>query len=170
MSVPTGAIIAATAGASAAAAAAARMKKEEEEMTGYQNSDLEGWEFKILRANTAKFKNHRFIQEVCQQEAKAGWEMVEKFDNYRIRFKRRTDQRKNDQFLDSDPYRTYVGISSGALGATITGAVLLGVMILLAVVFMIKSGADFPQFMILIVAGLILVIGVVVAIVKNRNG
>ena len=96
--------------------------------------------------------------------------MVEKFDNYRIRFKRRTDQRKNDQFLDSDPYRTYVGISSGALGATITGAVLLGVMILLAVVFMIKSGADFPQFMILIVAGLILVIGVVVAIVKNRNG
>jgi hypothetical protein len=112
-------------GAAAAAAAAAehrrRMQEEEERMTGYNTNELDGWEFKILRANVRKFKNPQVIRQVCDEEAKAGWEMVEKFDDYRIRFKRRTDKRANDQYLGSDPYRTQVGVSEGQIVAIVLG-------------------------------------------------
>lgn len=169
MSVPTGAIFAATAGAGAAAAAAARMRKEEEDMTGYNNNDLDGWEFKIVRANTAKFKTHQAIQAVCNDEAKAGWEMVEKFDNYRIRFKRRVDQRKNDQFLDVDPYRTYVGISQGQLAAVIIGVVLMVVLILVGVLLTVKTGFTPQGSMILVILGAILIAGVVALILRRSS-
>ena len=51
----------ASAGAAAAAAAAARLRaihEEEERLTEYSPQDLaQGWEFKILRANTAAFRD-----------------------------------------------------------------------------------------------------------------
>lgn len=111
-------------GAAAAAAAAEhrrRMQEEEERMTGYNANEMDGWEFKIVRANTRKFKQAQVIRQVCEEEAKAGWEMVEKFDDYRIRFKRRTDKRANDQYLSIDPYRTQVGVSEGQIAAIIFG-------------------------------------------------
>jgi hypothetical protein len=136
----TAAVTAATTGAAvAAAAAAARLKEEEENMTAYGKDDLEGWEFKILRANTRYFKEYKKFQMVCEQEAKAGWEMVEKFDDSRIRFKRRIDKRSNDRHLEIDPYRTNVGISSGTLGAVITGSILAAVGIALVLVFLFEN-------------------------------
>ncbi len=127
---------AAGAAAAAAAARAARLKREQEEedMTRYSNDDLEGWEFKIVRANTRRFKDYREVQRVCQDEAKVGWEMVEKFDDSRIRFKRRIEHRANDHLLDGDPYRTQVGIGQGAIVALVLViiGVLAGVAVLVA--------------------------------------
>jgi hypothetical protein len=127
----SGAIVAATAGSSAAiaaaAAAAARRRKEEEEMTNYNSDDLDGWEFKIVRANTRKFKTVEAVQKLCQEEARAGWELVEKFDDTRIRFKRRIEKRSGDRHLTFDPYRTHVGSSGAAVAiGVVVGTLLLG--------------------------------------------
>jgi hypothetical protein len=139
----SGAIVGATAGATAAshaAAAAARMREEEEELTVYNKDDMDGWEFKIIRSYQTYFKKPENLKKVCQEEAKAGWEMVEKFDDYRVRFKRRTDKRQSDSFLQGiDPYRTQVGWSSGRLVATILGTIFLSIGVILAIVFYFKS-------------------------------
>lgn len=118
--VPTGG---AAAGAAAAAAAARRMREEEEDMTGYNKDDLDGWEFKIVRANTGKFKTREAVQQLCNEEAKAGWEMVEKFDNQRIRFKRRVEKRAGDRNLTIDAYRTNIGVTEGQIVAIVLGIV-----------------------------------------------
>ncbi len=123
----------AAAGAAAAAAAAqARIREEEEHtLTTYDNRDLDGWEFKIVRSAT-RIKGDRFKQ-LCNEEALSGWELVEKFDDYRIRFKRRVECRHNDSSRELDPYRTQFGISE-------TRAVLLGVLgvfLIIGIVFAI---------------------------------
>lgn len=118
----------AAAGAVAAAAAAAalrRMQEEEERLTEYNKDDLNGWEFKIVRANTRKFKNPEAVRQLCAEEAKAGWEMIEKFDDTRIRFKRPIGKRAGDQFLDVDPYRTHIGITEGQTVVIVLGVLLL---------------------------------------------
>ena len=118
------------AGAAAAAAAAKRrrmMRAEEETMTNYNSQDMDGWEFKIVRASTNRFKNPETLKQVCAEEAKSGWEMVEKFDDQRIRFKRRIDRRSMDQHAAIDPYRTNIGITEGQ-----TVLVVLGILTLLA--------------------------------------
>jgi len=136
----SGAIIAATSGATAAtvaAAAAARQRQEEEDMTKYNAEDLDGWEFKILRSATGRFKNYQKLQQICREEARAGWEMVEKFDDNRVRFKRRIERRSGDQGLPTNPYRTSVGMQGGAMAAILAGVVFviagLGLLIAFAV-------------------------------------
>jgi len=121
---------------SAAAAAYRRMLAEEEKMTAYNSDDLEGWEFKIVRSNTSKFKKYEVVKQICDEESRAGWELVEKFDNNRLRFKRRVEKRADDQYLDTDPYRTQVGIGGGQVGALIAGAILLTAGVVLFVVMM----------------------------------
>lgn len=81
----------------------------------YDRDDLEGWEFKIMRSMFGKFKKYEYVQELCKQEAQAGWELVEKFDDQRIRFKRRIENRKRDAGLGFDPYRTTLGASEGKM-------------------------------------------------------
>jgi hypothetical protein len=45
-------------GATVAAAKKRRLlEKEEQEMTGYGTQDMEGWEFKIVRSLSPRFKN-----------------------------------------------------------------------------------------------------------------
>ena len=63
-------------------------------MTGYRAEDLEGWEFKIVRSTLERFSNYEAEQKLCQEEAQSGWEMIEKYDNGRIRFKRRIEESK----------------------------------------------------------------------------
>jgi hypothetical protein len=94
-----------------AALAAARRRREEEEekMIGYNPSDLEGWEFKIVRSHYGKFGKSEIINRVVSEEAQNGWELLEKLDDCRIRFKRRTDKRSLDSGGDIDPYRTSFG-------------------------------------------------------------
>nr|MBN2276670.1 hypothetical protein [candidate division Zixibacteria bacterium] len=120
----TGGGTAASMAAIIAAREAARKRQEEEDMTGYDKDDMDGWEFKIVRSATGKFKKYEEVRKVCDEEAKAGWELLEKFDDYRIRFKRRVEKRAGDQFLNADPYRTNTGLSSNVLGLTIAGIII----------------------------------------------
>ena len=99
-----------------------KLRKEEEQMTRYSGEELEGWEFKIVRASTRKFKHPEAVRRLCEEEARSGWEMLEKFDDYRIRFKRRAERRGEDR-PGSDPYRTQIGITGNMLEISIAGGV-----------------------------------------------
>ena len=104
----------------AAAVARLRMQQEEEEMTPYQPQDLAGdWEFKILRSVSGSFRKPAKLREALEEESKAGWTLVEKFDNTRLRLKRPASARSGDGALGFDPYRTNFGMSDGRFVATL---------------------------------------------------
>jgi hypothetical protein len=114
------------------------MEREEEEMTGYTREELEGdWEFKIVRAETPVFRKREVLERLLEREAVAGWTMVEKLDNNRVRFKRLRSARAGDDHLPAgvDPYRTqYGGPLSGYVWVAVGLLVLLvGALVLLAV-------------------------------------
>ena len=111
--------------AAVAAAIIQRQREEEETMTPYNPADLaDDWEFKILRSTTGAFKDPAVLKRALEEEARAGWVLVEKFDNGRVRLKRPADARKNDEMLDFDPYRTTFGMSETRM-----------VLIILAIIF-----------------------------------
>jgi hypothetical protein len=117
-------------GGAVAAAAAARKKEqeEEEEMTEYRQDDLEkGYEFKIVRSATGAFKKPPTLRQVVEEEARAGWTLLEKFDNDRLRFKRPISAREKDAALPDgvDPYRTTYGMSEGMMVFLIVGSIVL---------------------------------------------
>jgi hypothetical protein len=127
-----------SAGASASAAAAAeqqrRRREEEEEMTPYSPTELaQDWEFKIVRSAMGSFRHPAYLQKVLDDEARAGWVLVEKFDNSRIRLKRPAKARERDGKLDYDPYRTDAGVSQG----TIALAIVVGALAFVATMFLI---------------------------------
>ncbi|MGI6362201.1 MAG: hypothetical protein ACOX21_00140 [Bacillota bacterium] len=76
------------------------------------------------------------MPELCAEEAENGWELVEKFDHNRIRFKRPIAKRANDHMAIIDPYRTRIGMSEGALAAVVVGVILF---IFFFVVLLIES-------------------------------
>ena len=130
--------------AAAAAAAAARraMEEEEESMTPYSREELaEDWEFKIVRSNTGVFGKPATFERLIEEEARAGWQLVEKFDNSRVRFKRRATARKHDAQLppDVDPYRTHFGMSEGAFVLVLLGSIFGALGLVLAVVFALEQ-------------------------------
>jgi hypothetical protein len=113
-------------GSAAAAAAAQQLLAEEEEMTNYSARDLSGdWEFKIVRANTGVFRNPAELDKLVKEEALAGWILLEKFDNTRVRFKRPVSARSNDYQLPQgfDPYRTQYGMSPWLFALILTGVI-----------------------------------------------
>src|SRR5216110_1722788 len=121
-----------SAGASAAAAAEEqrRMAEEEEEMTAYRPDELaQDWEFKIIRSQMGSFGNAEWLRRTLEEEARAGWTLVEKFDNTRVRLKRPVSARERDGKLGLDPYRIYIGPTPAAVGLIVVGIV-LGVMLL----------------------------------------
>ena len=69
-------------------------------------------EFKILQSQTPMFGDPDKLRAVLSEEARAGWDLVEKLDNYRIKLQRETSHRDNDANLDFDAYRSTVGVSS----------------------------------------------------------
>jgi hypothetical protein len=125
---------AAGAGAAAAAAAAhqAKMREEEEKLTTYNKNDLEGWEFKIVRS-AGRIRGEKFSQ-LCSEEAQNGWELLEKFDDYRVRFKRSVEWRAKTQSSEIDPYRTNFGLTDLKLVAIVLGAVFGTMAVILALV------------------------------------
>ncbi len=90
------------------------MHEEEETMTAYTEEDLQkGWEFKIVRAvNGRAFRKPEDLQQLIDREARADWVMLEKFDDQRVRFKRRITARWEDPKRppDVNPYATHFGI------------------------------------------------------------
>jgi hypothetical protein len=108
--------------------------QEEEEMTDYHRNDLDQrWEFKILRSNYGTFRNPHTLGRVLQEESIAGWTLLEKFDNQRIRLKRPISLRSNDTQLPAgyDAYRTRLGISSSYVSAGIV-VLIMGIGVLVA--------------------------------------
>jgi hypothetical protein len=130
------AISAATTGA-VVAAHQQQMMAEEERMATYTQEELaQEWEFKIVRSYGRAFRNPKALQKLLQEEAVAGWRMVEKFDDSRVRFKRPRTAREQDPFLPAgvDPYRTHYGTSGVFYAALAVGfvlAVALGLVLVL---------------------------------------
>lgn len=136
---------AASSGAAAAAAAEQhrQMCQEEEEMTHYQADELaENWEFKIVRSSMASFKKPERLRQVLEEEAQAGWVLVEKFDDSRIRLKRPAAARERDIKLDFDPYRTFVGPSQNLIALFTLGGVLGLALTVVLAVMTVKSCED----------------------------
>ncbi len=168
MSYPIGAVVGATAGA-----AAARRAREEEQMAGYNAKDLDGWEFKIVRSALGRFSSRRAIERVQREEAQSGWELVEKFDDSRVRFKRRVEKRSGDGMATIDPYRTSVGIGGDAAAGVIAGIVALVLGLGLFLFFLTTRGGDFelpiPTIGIGIAVLVVLILVIVVALRRSRR-
>jgi hypothetical protein len=118
----------------AAQKAAADNRKEEEEMTKYRAEELkDDWEFKIVRSASNAFKKPDTLRRIVEEEKMAGWELLEKFDDGRLRFKRPVSARRKDTMLPQgiDPYRTQVGWGEGMIGGTVAVVVigLMGLMV-----------------------------------------
>lgn len=149
----------------AAAAKRRREQKEEEEMTQYKTSDLDGWEFKIVRSALGRFRNAEVIGKLISEEAQNGWEIVEKFDDYRIRFKRRIDKRTLYSGGNIDPYRTNYGIGNAVMPLiAVSVAVLLGLIMYL---FDAKSKGD-ASVLPMIALGVIVLFVVVMIVVRRK--
>ena len=137
-----GAIAATTAATSAARHRQILLEREEEEMTTYTQDDLSNdWEFKIVRSSTAAFRKPKELNKLIEEEAGAGWIMLEKLDDSRIRFKRPRRARAQDGYLPDgvDPYRTHYGSPTRY---TMTVLLMVGATLLLVLgilVFVIAS-------------------------------
>jgi hypothetical protein len=106
-----------------------RDEEEEEEMTRYTTEDLDkNWEFKIVRSESGAFRKPEVFHNLLQEESLAGWELVEKLDNRRVRFKRPREARRRDTSLPPgyDPYRSLYG------SATRRTAILIAVALITA--------------------------------------
>ncbi|PCI73978.1 MAG: hypothetical protein COB20_15630 [SAR86 cluster bacterium] len=69
-------------------------------------------EYKTIQAQTPLFADSKQMHAMLEEEAKAGWQMLWKEDNYKIKLQRETSHRENDKNLDFDAYRSTVGVSS----------------------------------------------------------
>ncbi len=68
-------------------------------------TDTQQWEFKFLRCHRL-FSDVKFLQKAISEEAEAGWDLVEKLDDNRVRLRRPVSARENDRSREQDPYRT----------------------------------------------------------------
>lgn len=130
-------------------AAAANGWEEEETLTPYESStsmtvesqsgfsvqpkasQLVGWEFKIVRANQDLFRDPAVFQRLCEEEAQAGWMLLEKLDDRRVRFKRPAAVRDiiAPESLTHDPYRTHYG-------PTLNRTIVLGAIVYLTAILL----------------------------------
>lgn len=67
-------------------------------------------EYKILQSQTPRFSDPAKMQEALAEEAKAGWSLLEKEDNFRLKLQRHISNRENDKNLDFDAYRSTIGV------------------------------------------------------------
>jgi hypothetical protein len=123
----------------AAAQRAAQQQHEEETMTPYSSSELaEHWEFKIIRSPTGRFRDPAFLKKTLDEESRAGWMLLEKFDNQRVRLKRPASARAQVVGRGLDPYRINVGSASAGvwiglgLGLAISLLVIVGAYLFVA--------------------------------------
>ena len=108
-----------------------REEVEEENLTRYESNTSsdqhKGWEFKILRTSSGGFRGRKILHKVCSEESQAGWILLEKLDDHRLRFRRPITARDRDNQCKIDPYRTRYGIAESVETWT-TIIVLLAIM------------------------------------------
>lgn len=86
-----------------------RRRRARTQLTQYSHEDLDGgWEFKVVRGAPDAFRASPALGMLAEQESRAGWTMLEKLDDSRVRFKRLASARQQDASLppEVDPYRT----------------------------------------------------------------
>lgn len=69
-------------------------------------------EYKIIQSTTPHFAKAENLNHILAEEAQAGWALVEKFDNYKLRLQREISHRSGDKERTIDPYRVHVGPSN----------------------------------------------------------
>jgi hypothetical protein len=151
---------------------------EEVEMTNYTPGDLDNdWEFKIVRSERGAFRKPETFQRLMQEESAAGWELIEKLDDRRVRFKRRKAARSRDMSLPQgiDPYRTqFDPRASRSLVLVLVGLAAMVALAVGALVFGLDGGGNSsgaPSFLVVgnsIVIGLVFVIMLVAIIARRR--
>ena len=79
----------------------------------FKDPRLMGWEFKIVRSQQDLFRDPVVLQRLCEEESHAGWILLEKLDDRRIRFKRPIALREiiKSDMMAIDPYRSHYGAS-----------------------------------------------------------
>jgi hypothetical protein len=103
-----------------------QQEQEEEEMSAYDRKDLsEDWEFKILRS-LDEFGHPEYLRQALQEESRAGWVLVEKLDDSRVRLKRPASAKARDATLDFDAYRSYVAEGPGIRRRFVMGLLIGG--------------------------------------------
>jgi hypothetical protein len=165
----------AVAGASAAAARRRKrlQEQEEEAMTQYTDEELgEDWEFKIVRSETAAFRRPEVLRHLIEEESRAGWSLLEKLDNHRVRFKRPQSARYRDALLPEgvDPYRTQYGRPSSryAAKAGVMLALLVSGLLAFALIGLGRGGIEWGS--ITVVIGIvILALGMLVMMLRLRR-
>lgn len=107
-----------------------KRRRQQEEDRRYAVNDLEaGWEFKIVRTYIGTFRNPKMLQKLVDEEARAGWELLELFDDSRVRFKRRRSEKAKDVLLPPgiNPYRTIFRMASPSM--TVAWVILIGIVV-----------------------------------------
>jgi hypothetical protein len=145
-----------------------RLAEEEEDMARYTQDDLgDDWEFKIVRSESGAFRKPEVLRKLIEEEARAGWVMLEKFDDRRVRFKRSRSSRTRDALLPPgvDPYRTRYGAPTAQyamLASIVIGLVVAGLGLL---AFLLADGTGAPIWtgvalipFVLIMLGILLVV------------
>jgi hypothetical protein len=156
---------------------AAAAEEEEEMMAEYAQDELaDDWEFKIVRSESRAFRRPEVLQALVEEEAQAGWVLLEKLDDGRVRFKRPRRAQTRDIYLPEgvDPYRTQydTGSSQAALVVVMLG-LLMAVGLGFAMMLMMSTPLPSASIMWTLVAGIVLVamgLGfVAVAAAKRRR-
>jgi hypothetical protein len=175
MTYGSGAWIAVTAGA--AAKRRQMLLAEEEDMTQYTQDDLKNdWEFKIVRSDTPVFRKPEVLSKLIEEEAQAGWIMLEKLDDSRVRFKRSRSAHARDAYLPDgvDPYRTRYGALSAPIAVGV-GVLITGLLVLALVALRSSQAgggdAQIPWIGIstVIIPVILVVLGFVVFVMRRRK-
>lgn len=162
---------------SAALAADEARKQEEDHTMRYRPEDLAGdWEFKIVRSYSPIFRKPENLQQIREEEALSGWSLLEKLDDFRVRFKRPASAAKRDARLPAeiDPYRTQLrgGTSNLARFFMFGIALLSGVTIFILAKLTLAedpSLASSPFILIAIVTFLVILIPIAALFVRARR-
>jgi hypothetical protein len=61
------------------------------------------WEYKTVRSQKSAFRNPSVLKRLCENEAQAGWVLLEQLDDQRVRFKRAVNAETAADILNSLP-------------------------------------------------------------------
>ena len=103
-----------------------RLQQEEEELNHHTEGIMsENWEYKIVRSTTKAFKKPRNMAKALEGESLGGWDLFEKLDDGRLRMRRPSSERREDNLRPSgyDPYRIQYGMSEEGLAAAVIGGI-----------------------------------------------
>ncbi len=106
-------------------------------MSDHASADLE---FKILRSTTGAFRRRQDMEHALREEADAGWVLLEKLDDARLRLQRPRAARDRDGQCAIDAYRSYYGIGPArtALVAAVIAIPMLTLLLLGAVLLLAR--------------------------------